>query len=629
MMSANQHAAPDPTRALVVRSAMAVAIEVPALLLAQEPGLVGRFGLVLAIIAVISPRFGRGPVPGPLMAGLIHLMGLVASLGVFMLIEPMRPSFGRLLCLGCLGIATPRLWFGGTRGSRTLVLGFGLMALMGLARATDKPAFGIAVGLYLIAGLIATLRADPIWPRLFKHKRGLGAPMLITLTLAGGIMVGLAWALPAAEPVVSQALAPWLSGSEAHSGFGAGSVRLGQLAKINTSDRLVLRVHGQTDYLRGQVYLDYTWGHWNRRAQFVEERSVVDGRFVFDPRPPTREVRIEAEPDAALALFAPLHTARITDAHEDVLVDQYGIARVPQYLQSEPLVWTVGLSDAPPSHVDPPTERDLALVEAVRPAWIALAAEWAPGDLSPAQTIAAFVARFRQDFRYSLELPIAPKRADPVLHFATQARYGHCEYFASALIMLARSRGIPARLATGYRVFEQSGNGWAIVRDRDAHAWAEIWLDGRWQTVEPTPPGSLAGERLPPPGWWATQWDAFKRALRRAVEWLGDLTARELVPVGVLIIALVGLLIMLRRRRAKLPPPVAPPGFMPLAVLEDALERKGVRRAPHQTLRQFARVVREAGHAEAATLIERCARFVYAQRGDADAIAEAVRRWAA
>jgi transglutaminase-like putative cysteine protease len=477
-----------------------------------------------------------------------------------------------------------------------------------------------------VAGLIATLRADLIWPRLLKHKRGLGLPMLLTLTAAGGLMTGLAWALPAAEPVVTRALSPWLQGEEAKSGFGLGSIRLGKLAKINTSDRLVLRVHGQADYLRGQVYLDYAWGHWNRRAQVVQERPVVDGTFIFSDARVEQTIRIESEPEAAMALFAPLQTVRVDDAPEGVQADQYGVLRVPPDLHSEPLIWSLGISAATPKHIDPPTERDLALVERVRPAWETLAGQWTTPEQAPKAKIAAFVERFRSEFRYSLDLPQAPRRQDPVLYFATQARYGHCEYFASALIMLARSQGIPARMVTGYRVFERSGNGWAIVRDRDAHAWAEVWLDGRWTTVEPTPPGSLAGENLPPPSWLATQWDAFKRWLRRAVEWLGDLTARELVPVGAVIIALIGLLIWIRRRRPA-PQPQLQSGFAPLEALESALDGKGVHRAPHQTLRQFSQVVRSAGHADAAELIDRCARWLYAQRGDPEAIAQAVARW--
>lgn len=615
----------DASRSLIVRSAMAVAVEVPALLLAQQPGLVGRFGLGLALLAVLSPRFGRWPTPSVLAVVAIHLVGLMATLGLFLLIAPFEPPVGEMISLAFLGLAVPRLWFGSTVGSRTLVLGFALMALMGLSAAISHIPFGLAVGLFLISGLIATLRAHPTWPALLRHVRGITLPLVVTLLFGGGLMLSLAWALPAAEPIVSKALQPWLDGEQASAGFGSGNIRLGKIAQINQSDRLVLRVHGAADYLRGQVYVTYNWGNWARRGVgFEPPRETVDGAIVLDDRPIVRTLRVESEPDAAVALFAPLRTASIISGPAGTRVDAYGVISVPIAQRSEPLVWTLGLAATP--RIEPPSELDLRLPERVRDDWEALAAEWAPAGTAPRQAVSNFMAAMRRDFRYSLTLPVPPPRADPVLHFARTARYGHCEYFASALVLLARSQNIPARMVTGFRVFEQTGNGWAIVRDRDAHAWAEVWLDGQWQTVEPTPPGSLAGENLPEPGWLADQWDAFKRALRRAVEWLGDLTARELVPVGAAIIALIGLLVWIRRRR---PPTAAPiePGFAPLVALEAHLDGLGISRAPHETLRRFADATRAAGQPEAAQLIEECARWIYAERGDPVALAAAINAW--
>ena len=615
----------DPNRSLIVRSALAVAVEVPALLLAQQPGLVGRFGLGLALLAVLSPRFGRWPTPSLLGVLAIHLIGLMATLGVFLLVTPLEPSTGHMICLTFLGLAVPRLWFGSTTGSRTLVLGFALMALMGLARAIAHVPFGLAVGLFLVAGLIASLRAHSTWPKLLKHFKGLTLPLAGTLLFAGGLMLSLSWALPAAEPIVSAALQPWLDGDQANAGFGNGNIKLGKIAQINQSDRLVLRVHGATDYLRGQVYVTYNWGNWARRGLGLgTPRETVNGALVFDDRKIVRKVRIESEPDTSMALFAPLSTAALIDGPKGTRVDGYGVISIPVTERGEPLVWTLGL--AAEARIEPPSEIDLQMPRRVRDEWIALAKEWTPKDATPREAIAAYIARMRRDFRYSLTLPVVPRRADPVLHFARTARFGHCEYFASTLVLLARNQGIPARMVSGFRVFEQTRNGWAIVRDRDAHAWAEVWVDGRWQTAEPTPPGSLAGENIAKPGWLADQWDAFKRALRRGVEWLGDLTAKELVPVGALIIALVGLLVWVRRRRPA-QAVVVSTGFAPLLVLEAHLDGLGIHRAPHQTLRRFAEAVRAAGHADAAQMIEDCARWIYAERGDPTALADAVEKW--
>ena len=67
---------------------------------------------------------------------------------------------------------------------------------------------------------------------------------------------------------------------------------------------------------------------------------------------------------------------------------------------------------------------------------------------------------------------------DPVEDFVANHRTGHCEYFASALVLMLRSRGIPARMVVGYRAAEYNSLGnFYQVREKDAHAWAEAFLE--------------------------------------------------------------------------------------------------------------------------------------------------------
>ena len=83
--------------------------------------------------------------------------------------------------------------------------------------------------------------------------------------------------------------------------------------------------------------------------------------------------------------------------------------------------------------------------------------------------------------------------AEPVLR--GQLR-GFCEHFASAFTMLARAANIPARVVTGYQGGELNPmNGYLLIRQSDAHAWSEVWLDGRgWMRVDPT--AAIAPERI-------------------------------------------------------------------------------------------------------------------------------------
>lgn len=92
-----------------------------------------------------------------------------------------------------------------------------------------------------------------------------------------------------------------------------------------------------------------------------------------------------------------------------------------------------------------------------------------------------------RDFRYSLYQDIAPND-EPIVDFLTRTRAGHCEYFASATVLLLRQFGVPARYVVGYSVQEYNDTiDMYVVRERHAHAWAIAWIDGAWQVVDTTP----------------------------------------------------------------------------------------------------------------------------------------------
>lgn len=101
--------------------------------------------------------------------------------------------------------------------------------------------------------------------------------------------------------------------------------------------------------------------------------------------------------------------------------------------------------------------------------------------------IVQLVDWFHQDFQYSLA-PEIPEDLHPVAAFLTQTQKGHCEYFATSLALLLRVQGIPTRLVTGFYATEGDAKTY-IVRQSDAHAWTEVWINGLgWLTIDPTPP---------------------------------------------------------------------------------------------------------------------------------------------
>jgi transglutaminase-like putative cysteine protease len=96
---------------------------------------------------------------------------------------------------------------------------------------------------------------------------------------------------------------------------------------------------------------------------------------------------------------------------------------------------------------------------------------------------------FSAAYEYSL-VPDTPRGMHPLEAFLLYTHKGHCEYFASSMVLLLRAKGIPSRVVTGYYTTEyQAATREFIVRQSDAHAWCEVWLDGLgWLPLDPTPP---------------------------------------------------------------------------------------------------------------------------------------------
>ena len=105
-----------------------------------------------------------------------------------------------------------------------------------------------------------------------------------------------------------------------------------------------------------------------------------------------------------------------------------------------------------------------------------------------------FLKRLREEeFFYSLEPP--PGAGNPEI-FLFRDRIGFCEHYASAMVLAARSVGIPARVVIGYQGGERNPlTGDWVVREESAHAWTELWLDGEgWVRFDPT--AAVAPDRI-------------------------------------------------------------------------------------------------------------------------------------
>ena len=179
-----------------------------------------------------------------------------------------------------------------------------------------------------------------------------------------------------------------------------------------------------------------------------------------------------------------------------------------------------GTLDSPPD-VNSTNHFDLAVPTNEMPALEKARAEInLPATAPPAEKLRAVQKFFFDKFTYSTwqgEEKRATTNASPLTKFLTASRSGHCEYFASATVLLLRQMKIPARYAVGFSVHEPRGTGY-IVRERDAHAWCLVWNDDAqcWQDFDTTPPSwvGIESDRTSFGEWFANvrSWLGFQFA---------------------------------------------------------------------------------------------------------------------
>lgn len=133
--------------------------------------------------------------------------------------------------------------------------------------------------------------------------------------------------------------------------------------------------------------------------------------------------------------------------------------------------------------------RDLALSfdPSRNPRTIDLGRRWAAEAANPTEVLAKALRHFDLQFTYTLEPPLLTSR-DPYDEFLFETKRGFCEHYAGSFALLMRAAGIPARVVTGYLGGEVNPlSRELLVRQADAHAWVEVWLEGRgWIRIDPT-----------------------------------------------------------------------------------------------------------------------------------------------
>lgn len=287
----------------------------------------------------------------------------------------------------------------------------------------------------------------------------------------------------------------------------SGSLTLGGVAELANDDSIAMRVRfldrappAQALYFRGPVLSHFDGRTWTRS---VHPPAVPPPQW--QGRPLRYELLLEPSRLQALPLL------ELTDSDPAVAprADGFAFSLRPdqQWVADRPLDTRIRLSaSAWTRHRHGPLAPTAALRSELElpPAGNPRTLQWA-SELrrrpelrgADARTLADAVLRHIREANYVYTLaPGIYESADAIDEFWLDRRQGFCEHFATAFVVVMRALDVPARVVTGYQGADPTVvDGWYIVRQSNAHAWAEIWqADAGWVRVDPT--AAVAPERI-------------------------------------------------------------------------------------------------------------------------------------
>ncbi len=336
--------------------------------------------------------------------------------------------------------------------------------------------------------------------------------------------------------------------------------RLSSTFNLQGSTQRVMKIEGALNdpHLRAATFDTYANGSWTpalstrEKINFPESAPAQNKNF--------HHARITKLENLNKVIFAPLNAVNITPGIgssfewnktlgpvtcEDAAPysyevtwsdegDELGVA-LHQGILCEPISQT-----DKKRWLQLPSEVDLRIEE--------LAFTLTADVLHPAEKVEVIAAYLLQNNKYARTTTRG--KGDPVSNFILEKKSAHCEYFASATVVLLRAADIPARYVTGFLAHESDGDG-TVVRQRDAHAWAEAWIDGAgWVTVDATPADGTP-EANPPVSAWQRAWEKMQDAFQEWRERATALTGTQ-VFVLVLFVVVIWLFERWRIRRKKL-----------------------------------------------------------------------------
>ena len=432
---------------------------------------------------------------------------------------PARKDLGYSLVSGvilvCVGAVLSTSLFYGLFVLVFLLCALGALVQMNLSEARERAGLeasgsrGLVRGL-VVPGFLAVVVIGLLCFSLLPQRQGMNLAMMPTsafrdvgASFSGGVQNPYYEPPPGGDPFAAppQGISPY-----SYHGFNQ---YMDLRARGRLSEEIVMKVRSEEAVpYRGVVFDEYNGKGWEISTGDEAEKLTSGGprfdmysaRDVEPIQGPARQVAqiYHVEKDSSNVIFGAYHPETIFFPTSSIKADPYGSLRAP-YAVPEGSTYSV-ISQVPNA-----SPGELRAAGSEYPAEIAerytklppgglgrtrdLARELTSGTTNPYDAVIAMNRHLRTEYPYDLSIPPQREEMDAVEYFLFEQRRGYCEQFASSLAVMARSLGIPARVATGYASGEYNPfTGLHEVRASDAHAWVEVYFPGYgWSTFDPTP----------------------------------------------------------------------------------------------------------------------------------------------
>ncbi len=333
------------------------------------------------------------------------------------------------------------------------------------------------------------LTAWVLWPQ--RPRRFSSVWWVLLLAVVGGMGYVGHIGLYRLQGIVMDLTGGWLT---AASDPFQRSTSIGDIGELKLSDRIAFRITPESDPFQPILVRESAYNLYRGSTWYSSPTQFTD--LAPEPDRSTWKLRQYPGTGKAFTVWASLKNGR---GVLKLPLGAYQLGNLPEGQLMRTPLGAVKVEEGPgligyriSYNADTardlsPAQTDLVVPANELPAVLQVVEELDLKSKRPGEIVRLLADFFEEQFSYSLKLHVPEKGKTSIATFLLSSRTGHCEYFATATVLILRACGIPARYASGWSAHEFSRlEEQIVVRKRHAHAWTLVYLDGTWRNLDTT-----------------------------------------------------------------------------------------------------------------------------------------------